>query len=485
MPAYDNENPYSFNNIGTPDEDIANAIIQEDLVGVFGMPFQFLGSVDPRLNSSNFDRMSNDNTKVGALYAEKIVARMPLLFLIPCKQKFMESFDSHDKNIILNALVSGEGDSSLFGSLDKVGRYYTTEFDVARYFNHVNIMCAELAVLMGIGDKIVPSGKGTTKIKDINWANMTNQAFADSFYAGQGVVFYVDGADSLSESFSNGTTESSLASMINGFSDQAKEIKFLLGSNSALGSLVDTVKDTATNLAGGLSGMIDGLFGGMLGDIANTGVSTIINGGKLLFPKIWSDSSFDRSYNFEIKLRSPDHDPLSIFLHIWVPFIHLLCMVLPEGMDNGEVIDPNGYMTPFLCKAYMKGMFNIDMGIITNMSVTRGATSQWNDDGMPTQLDISITIEDLYSGLSLTARAGQTKGDWNTPARLAAVVSNTAMMDYLSNLAGLNVGDPEINRKQILFNALLTSDIRRLPGRKWSSFDNGLNNLIANLYRTF
>ena len=130
MPAYDNENPYSFNNIGTPDEDIANAIIQEDLVGVFGMPFQFLGSVDPRLNSSNFDRMSNDNTKVGALYAEKIVARMPLLFLIPCKQKFMESFDSHDKNIILNALVSGEGDSSLFGSLDKVGRYYTTEFDV-------------------------------------------------------------------------------------------------------------------------------------------------------------------------------------------------------------------------------------------------------------------------------------------------------------------------------------------------------------------
>lgn len=492
---YDEDNAYSISN-GDIDRDLINfskSIINKNLTGVFGMPFQFLGSVDPRISdpfdeSSNapYEPMANENFGVGSIYAEKIVARMPLLFLVPCKQKFMEGFSNGDRNTVLNALVAGEMDlSNVLSTLERSGRYYTTEFDDAHYFNHVNTLCSELAVLMGIGDREVPKGSGDScKVKNIDWGNQTNAAFEDKFYAGRGAVFYVDGADNLSESFSNSSTESSLASSINQFSDQAKEIKFLLGSNSALGSLVESVKSSAGSLGSSLSGAVDSLAGGMLADIANTGVSTIINGGKLLFPKIWQDSSFDRSYSFEIKLRSPDHDNLSIFLNIMVPFIHLLCMTLPAGMDNGEIVDPNGYMTPFLCKAYMKGMFNIDMGLITSMSVTRGATAQWNDDGLPTQMDISITIEDLYSGLSLTARAGDSSA-LGTPKRLASVVGNTAMLDYLSNLAGINVGMTEFGRKTALFNALIGSNLRSVPSRKWSQLDTGFNNLVANLYRTF
>jgi len=491
---YDEDNVFTYTNTGGRDsEDIGTArkIISKNLTGIFGMPFQFLGSVDPRItdpfgNGTPNNPMDNENFGVGSIYSEKIVARMPLLFLVPCRQKFMENFSDSDRNTVLNALVSGIDDvSNVINTLDKSGRYYTTVFDTARYFNHVNMMCAELAVLMGIGDKEVPVGSGEScKVKNIDWSKQTNSAFDDAFYAGQGPIFYVDGADNLSENFSNSSTESSLASAINQFSDQAKEIKFLLGSNSALGALVDSVKSAAGSLGGGLSGAVDSLAGGMLADLSNTGITTIINGGKLLFPKIWQDSSFDRSYSFEIKLRSPDHDNLSIFLNIMVPFIHLLCMVLPEGMDNGQIIDPNGYMTPFLCKAYMKGMFNIDMGLITNMSATRGATAQWNDDGLPTQMDISITIEDLYSGLALTARAGESSV-LGAPKRLAAVVGNTAMMDYLSNLAGINVGDTEIGRRSRLLYSLITQDLRKIPSRKWASLDNGLNNIIANLYRTF
>ena len=482
------DNPYESNNFNPAV--FANSIINKNLVGIFGMPFQFLGSVDIRIPemegdySENESLVSNDNFRVGSIFAEKIVARMPLLFLIPCRQKFMDGYNNHDRTIILNSLISGEGSPDIFGMLDKSGRYYSTEFAVDEYYNHVNSMCKELAIIMGVGDKTLPvSGwLGNKKVKDIDWRTLTNESFANSFYSGQATVFYVDGADNLSESFTNNTTESSLASMINGFSDQAKEIKFLLGSDSVLGSMVEGVKNGIAGLGSGLSGAIEGLFGGMLGDIANTGVSTVINGGKLLFPKIWSDSSFDRSYNFEIKLRSPDHDPLSIFLNIWVPYIHLLCMVLPEGMDNGDIIDPNGYMTPFLCKAYMKGMFNIDMGIITNMSVSRGATAQWNDDGMPTQLDISITIEDLYSGLALTAR--ENSNDFNSIGRVASIVGNTAMLDYLTNLAGINLGETEAGRRTRLYLAMVGNDLLSVPGRKWASLDNGLNNLISGLYRS-
>jgi hypothetical protein len=130
----------------------------------------------------------------------------------------------------------------------------------------------------------------------------------------------------------------------------------------------------------------------------------------------------------------------------------------------------------------MKGMFNIDMGIITNMSVSRGATAQWNDDGMPTQLDISITIEDLYSGLALTAR--ENSNDFNSIGRVASIVGNTAMLDYLTNLAGINLGETEAGRRTRLYLAMVGNDLLAVPGRKWASLDNGLNNLISGLYRS-
>jgi hypothetical protein len=178
-----------------------------------------------------------------------------------------------------------------------------------------------------------------------------------------------------------------------------------------------------------------------------------------------------------------------------VPLIHLLALVLPETMVDGAIIDPNGYITPYLCKAYMKGMFNIDMGLITNMTVSKGATAQWNDNGVPTQIDVSFTIEDLYSGLFMTAQEGGKKDNpldlikhidpINNAKKLAAVVSNTAMMDYLSNLGGLNVGESEINRKTKMFAQLIQPNLAHFPSNAWRNFDQYLNNILAKAYRTF
>lgn len=368
---------------------IAN-ILDSDLTGIHGMPFQFLGSVDPRF-ADGYINTDNNNVGIGNLYAEKIVARMPLLFLIPCRQEFMEGFSKDDKSAAINALLSGAGGYTNF---EKSGRYYSIVFDYGSYYKHVNMMCAQLAYFMNVQDEYIPvNGGKKEKVSKVDWGAQKNSSFASHFYTGdKSVVFYIDGADNITDNFSNSTTESSLASTINSFSDQAKEIKFLLGSNSVLGQAAENIGELIGEASSGIGGSIADFFAsGMLSDIMNTGVSTIINGGKLVFPKIWADSSFDRSYNFEVKLRSPDHDNLSIFLNVMVPLVHLLALTLPKGMGDekeGDIIDPNGYISPYFCKAYMKGMFNIDMGLITNMTVSKGATAQWNDNGVPTQIDV-------------------------------------------------------------------------------------------------
>ena len=86
------------------------------------------------------------------------------------------------------------------------------------------------------------------------------------------------------------------------------------------------------------------------------------------------------------------------------------------------------------------------MGIITDLSATRGQTCEWNDDGLPTQIDISLTIEDLYSALAMTdcsQWSGNISNNWD-------LVTNTEFMDFLANLGGLNVATDIHNRKAIM-----------------------------------
>jgi hypothetical protein len=141
--------------------------------------------------------------------------------------------------------------------------------------------------------------------------------------------------------------------------------------------------------------------------------------------------------------------------------------------------DVNAYKSPFLVKAYDKGFFNIDMGLITGLSVTRGGECEWNDDGLPTQINISIEIEDLYSTLYLPPL----DKSFDLFGGAVQVARNTSMMDYLSNLAGLNIADVDIGRTIQMSLYLASKGRRESYNYFWNSIDNGVSNLMYNLYR--
>ena len=74
----------------------ASKLLTNNLTGIYGIPYQFMDTVDRRLS---------DDTTFGRKYAEKIVGRMPLLFLTPGRQEFMTEFNKTDKKNVLNKLV--------------------------------------------------------------------------------------------------------------------------------------------------------------------------------------------------------------------------------------------------------------------------------------------------------------------------------------------------------------------------------------------
>ena len=473
-------------------DDLVKRMMTTTINGIEAMPYQFLPSVDARLDKTG--RVTSES-KVGRKYAEKIMGRLPLLFLTPCFPQALADFSKEDKKRAITILTDkNNSDQNLISDLiNGQGRYYNVRFAYDEYYRYLNCMLAAVAAYLGIHNEIIPTitGKKAT-IGNYDWSNELNPDFATFFNAKENVIFYIDNFNSISESFSNDTTTSSIADQINSTSDTAKELSFLLaGSNEALGKIADNVTDAVSSVSSAITSLL-GTGDSIVGSIAKDGINTLANGGKIIFPEIWSNSDYSREYSLDIKLRSPDHDSISIFLNILKPYCKILCLCLPRIMDSEDHYDANGYMSPFLVKAFSKGKFNIDMGIISSLSVNKGAECQWNDDGLPTQIDISINIKDLYSSLAMSGFE-DTSSTWNlglgspfeATKQIWKIVNNTAYMDFLANMAGLNVGTMDIGRRVKMYRYLIETAITQYPSRKFTHFEQSISRWMNNLYDIF
>lgn len=415
-----------------------------NVMQIQGLPYQFLTNADARLQEESDSRnyagaSAGNDAALGRKYAEKIIDTMPLLLIQPGTPKFMSEFKSADKKSLLERAIgiigNNGGEASLDNTLTRDGRYYSFEADWASYYKFVNPICRIAARFLGLQDYTL-NGQ---KLDLVDWSGFINgktNLFMNTELYGS-IPFYINAETSISESFSNDTTQSQLAGTVNGLSDMAREINFLLGYGSnALGADFDAFnqEDLNQNLEN-VNDIINKLLGksSMLSNLSKNLV-TVAHGGKMIFPEIWSDSSFSRSYQVNFKFTSPDSDKLSIYLNCIVPTIFLLCLCLPRTVNT----QPNNYIAPFLVRMIYKGQFNVDMGIITDLSITRGGDDQsWTIDSLPTQIEVSMGVKDLYSALSMTSMDNPFGYD---------TINNTALMDYMGNMCGINIYKPDILR---------------------------------------
>lgn len=454
----------------------------KNIRGIMGKPHQFLPYTDPRVD------LSMDNQAFGRVYAEKIIKPMPLLFMTPGIPSFMSSFSKKQKKTVLENFASKlEIKIGNFDELvtSKGGKYYSLKFSYIDYFSYVNAMLRSAAFYLGIeGETLNDDGK---KLGSLNWffTNgdiVTNDIFDNNglsnflgTYAGA-IPFYVEAETRTSDDFSNSTTQSSLSSSIDGLSDSARELNYLIGNvagNIGAGQMYDELMSIGGDAISNTADTVEGLLGG--GNIISNIMSklqTIISGGRMVFPEIWSDSSFSRSYRITIKLNSPSGDKLSIFYNILVPIYHLIAFVLPRN-STGQT-----FYSPFLVRAYYKGIFNIDMGIITDMSVSKGSDGEWTPDGLPTTAEVSFEIKDLYDVLSMSkADSDIDKG----------ILSNISELDYIANSCGININEPEITRTIKMAVTLgFTDKIRdKLEMGMFGNVNQFFNQKIQNIFGTF
>lgn len=437
-----------------------NSLKITSLRSIFGSPHQFLPDTDARPSSSNNTGNLDD---IGRLYGEKILKNMPILFITPGTPDFLAGFNKDQKESLLSNLITSNNEDEDLQNLinNNGGRYYSLKFDYTSYFKYVNAMLRSAAIFLGIGDKKI-NGR---KLSETNWmlestseqngsSENTNNPIEnalDDLKANVGdflglqqllgphygcLAFYADCGNQVDDSFSNSTTQSQIASSLNSLSDMAKEMNFIVGTaGSNMGLELDELmgKNIFEDGLSTTTDFVDKAIGqnNIISNILSK-AQTLLSGGRMIFPEIWADSSFSRSYSARMKLVSPSGDKLSIYLDILVPIYHLLALVLPR-----QSATPEGYFSPFLIRAYSKGLFNVDMGIITDLNITKGAEAEWSVDGIPTVAEVSFTIKDLYDGMSMST--SEEVGKLN-------ILSNTAELDYIANSCGVNINDQDVLR---------------------------------------
>ena len=460
---------------------------------IFGTPFQFLDSTD----------MRPDDGPLGLQFTNNIMAETPIFSVIPGLPKYLKDLTTEEKQQMSQTLINKidantEGLREMLGEIldakDRDLKFFEFDSDTSQYITYVDLMCRMCAIFLGIGDLLVP---GTSeKYSEFNWfkwklsnayASQTSEAgglmdlasdvidsvfgSSDSKEANNAYPklahsmnqidvldnnewsmdnYYIDffiKPPSYSESFSNQTAESMLANAMDSGSNLLKEFAFLTSGAGA--TIFNTAQVNTAAWAQYQTDKInqlikdDGLkrfFNRIL-----TSASTIITGGNLVFPNIWQNSSYNRDFNIEITLATPYGDKESIFLEIFVPLMFLLALVLPRQATV------NSYVTPFLVRANVPGFFNCEMGIIRDMQITRGGSdnSAWSVEGLPTEVTVSLSIEDLYNSLSMS--------NFATKNNIYNFLYNTALFDYIGNQCGISMRTTDWDKRLKLVQTLISN----------------------------
>jgi len=263
------------------------------------------------------------------------------------------------------------------------------------------------------------------------------------------VSFIVDYESHVSESFNNSTKESDIANKMNDVARSAKNKWFdLAGGNISDNIVVDTIE-----------GMVSGLGKFAAGYASGVGLSGLaLLGGKAFvdIPEFWDTSTVSLpTSSYSIQLRTPYGNPISILTNILVPTAMLIAAAAPRTTGR------NSYTGPFLCKLWQKGRTQIQLGMITSLSITRGAGNVgWNVKQQPLAIDINFTVTNLSkilhvpitTDLSLTDLIG-----------LSVIDEENNFTDYMAVLGSLGLAD------QYYFSSRWR--LRKAQGlQNWASF---------------
>lgn len=432
---------------------------------ILGMPHQFIATADQRPSESDY----------GRVYMNNIMNDLSMLVITPGRAKLLADMDATKKKQVQDYFADRMAGAPA-GTIDSIltgkdhGRYYEFETDFIEYMKYVNSLCRIGATYLGLA-RTKAYGTGTN-YAEFDWSPFSKNS---PYHKGglwnylkeePSVSFYINaGNSSFNESASNSTEQSTLVEGLSGKAQgMVKELRFLMGNVMDDTAITDASKANYNQAVKKVFDSVNFTNNAVVNQLTDYGL-TIVNGANIAYPEIWKDSQYGKGYSIEIRLMSPYGDKESIFTNIMVPLFHIIGFAMPRQIGRA------GYMHPFLIRAFCKGWFNCNMGIVDSVNIKKGSQGGWSRDGLPTEIDISMSIKDLYENLSLARTTD------------ISAFANSEYIDFIGTTCGVNINQPDLKRKLTMYEMFLKNKVTDIPGDVIHRFAEGIGNKLRGYLR--
>ena len=251
------------------------------------------------------------------------------------------------------------------------------------------------------------------------------------------IRFYLTGSTTATDEFSTSVEDSLLGTLSSTVNVALKEAAYWAGS--ALGDIANEASAAVSKI------FASNPLGRKLDNIVN--MDELIGGAKMVFPKIITESAYGKSIHCECTFPSFYGDEESIYLNTLLAYLHILAFVLPHQVKTRLEM----YTFPFLVKAFCRGLFNVDMGAITNFNVVRGGNDNmlWSFKGASEIISVDFEITPLITNLVMTSQMDG--AGW--------FMKNQGLHEYLSSISAFDARNDQYDLALELFRAMLSNEI--------------------------
>ena len=456
---------------------------------LFGIPYQFLPSVD--------QRVPGVSDKVGRKFIDNIINDSSIVTIIPGEPRYLPGVS--DRSAWTNALLSAANGS--FSEIKQIAsgnnpetvRLYDFQSAYIKYYQYVNILCRSCAAYLELtnntGYQI--NGKQVPNFLNYDWknyrwngsnyhsvaGNISRSAWTSTLQSIQSlgtklvnnvgksdttidmsdedtfnkrnddlditenclkscnyIQFYCEADNSGGrESLSNSTQQSTFKQILDQGSSAMKEIAFLANSGGIDTKSLSQLGDAANKALEdslGTDGTVNSTAGSIVSRLLSAGKS-VIKGENIMMPDIWSGSDNSKSYSLTFKFKAMYGNRLSLYTDVIVPLMHVIALAYPRATSA------NTYGSPPLVKVYKKGAWTCNLGVISDIEITKDDVPEaWNVDGLCTEVTVNLSIADLYTDMALTPG--------NNPILFA---NNSSLIEFLATTCGLDLVEPQLSTK--------------------------------------
>ena len=284
----------------------------------------------------------------------------------------------------------------------------------------------------------VPQGNtSTTNSVSSDDTNSFTKAMLDEFNDGSAfATFQVDYTGPTSESFQNSVRESDIQSKLNSISSDSRSTMFTFENGNILGGAVGAVTD-------GIKSAVSDFVGGVTDGVGISGLMALAGAAFVDIPKYWDSSSASLPRgNYNIQLISPYGHPMAQMINIWIPLCMLLAGALP--LATGK----QSHTSPFICELYDRGKVQTRLGMIDQISITRGTSNLgYNREWAAMAVDVSFSVVDLSSVISMPLNAQLSLNP------LQGIFDDENIFtDYMAILSGNSLTDSYFKGNQLKLN---------------------------------